>query len=106
MREIKGSLIELLKEEKTEDYMHITLTDIGIIDAKSKLETVFPNIMKLDFEEYNNILDEYKSLEGIQEKNVIEYFCEFYKKQTGQEISDESLQIISELLESSQGDNK
>ena len=106
MREIKGSLIELLKEEKTEDYMHITLTDIGIIDAKSKLETVFPNIMKLDFEEYNNILDENKSLEGIQEKNVIEYFCEFYKKQTGQEISDESLQIISELLESSQGDNK
>ena len=68
MREIKGSLIELLKEDKTEDYIHITLTDMGIIDAKSKLETVFPNIMKLDFEEYNSILDDSKSLEKIKKK--------------------------------------
>lgn len=106
MREIKGSLIELLKEDKTEDYMHITLTDMGIIDAKSKLETVFPNIMKLDFEEYNIILEDNKSIEKIKEKNIIEYFCDFFKKQTGQEISAQNLEMISELLESSQGDNK
>ena len=46
MKEIKGSLDELLKMEKCEDYMHITLTDNSAVDAKSKLETVFPNIME------------------------------------------------------------
>ncbi len=46
---LRVPLLNFLKEDKTEDYIHITLTDMGIIDAKSKLETVFPNIMKLDF---------------------------------------------------------
>ena len=68
MKEIKGSLDELLKMEKCEDYMHITLTDNSAVDAKSKLETVFPNIMKLDFEEYNLSSSAGQNLKTLKEK--------------------------------------
>ena len=40
MKEIRGKINNLLKMEKDESYMHITLTDTNVIDAKNKLETM------------------------------------------------------------------
>ena len=103
MKELKGSLEELLKMDFCEDYMHITLTDIDVIDAKSKLETVFPNIMKLDFEDYNLFGFSSKSLRELKEKTLFEHFEQFFEKQTTQELDDEQKEMVLELLENIQG---
>lgn len=54
--------------------MHITLTDTNVIDAKNKLETIFPNIMKLDFEEYYTNLGEKRDLKTLKEKPYLNIF--------------------------------
>ena len=100
MKELKGSLEEILMMEKCEDYMHITLTDNSAIDAKSKLETIFPNIMKLDFEEYNCSSNAGQNLKTLKEKSITEHFSEFFEKQTTQKLQKEEHEIIFELLES------
>ena len=100
LKEIKGSLDELLKMEKCEDYMHITLTDNSAVDAKSKLETVFPNIMKLDFEEYNLSSNIGQNLKTLKEKSITEHFSEFFEKQTTQKLKEDEQEIIFEILES------
>lgn len=99
MKELKGSIEELLNMDYCEDYMHITLTDIDVIDAKSKLENVFPNIMKLDFEEYNLTAFSSKSLEELKEKTLFEHFEQFFEKQTTQKLDGQQKEIVLELLE-------
>lgn len=74
MKEIRGKINNLLKMEKDESYMHITLTDTNVIDAKNKLETIFPNIMKLDFEEYYTNLGEKRDLKTLKEKPYLNIF--------------------------------
>ncbi len=103
MKEIKGSLNELLQYNKDDSYMHITLTDVNVIDAKTKLETIFPNIMKLDFEEYNLLSDSDRNLKKLKEKNIFEHFSEFFEKQTTKKLSKEESKIVLDLLENTQG---
>ena len=98
MKEIKGDMDSLLNMEKDESYMHITLTDFDVIDAKSKLESVFPNIMLLDFDNYNMLGISGKSIKELQEKSLSDHFAEFFEKQTTQKLSDEDSTIVSELL--------
>lgn len=104
MKEIKGSLDELLKYPKDESYMHITLTDTAAIDAKNKLESIFPNIMKLDFEEYDRITSSGQNLKKLKEKNLAEHFADFFEKQTNQKLNKEENEIIAEILGSIQGE--
>lgn len=98
MKEIKGDMDSLLNMEKDESYMHITLTDFDVIDAKSKLESIFPNIMLLDFDNYNMLGISGKSIKELQEKSLPDHFAEFFEKQTTQKLSDEDSAIVSELL--------
>lgn len=99
MKEIKGKLDELLQMEKDESYMHITLSDTNVIDAKNKLETVFPNIMKLDFEEYYSLSKDKKSLKNLKDKSMFEHFSEFFEKQTKEKLTKKEIEIVSNFLE-------
>lgn len=99
MKEIKGKLDELLQMEKDESYMHITLSDTNVIDAKNKLETVFPNIMKLDFEEYYSLSKDRKSLKDLKDKSMFEHFSEFFEKQTKEKLTEKEIEIVSNFLE-------
>ena len=84
--------------EKDESYMHITLTDTNVIDAKNKLETIFPNIMKLDFEEYYTNLGEKRDLKTLKEKTIFEHFSDFFEKQTKEKLTNEEKEIVSSIL--------
>lgn len=43
--------LDFYKDMKTDDYLHITLTDEeDIPDAIGKLRTIYPNIMKLSYD--------------------------------------------------------
>ena len=98
MKEIKGSMESLLKMPYDESYLHITLTDNEIIDAKRKLEMIFPNIMKLDFERYSGNTQISANLKNLKEKNVLEHFEDFFEKQTSHKITEKEKAIVMEFL--------
>lgn len=105
MRVIEGEYKTVMSREfyastNREDYLKVVLTDeLEIPEAMSKLRTVYPNIMAL---EYNNIRKHHMSdvdgAELAQVKQPIEYFREFYEKQNGTSMSDKQEAIVSEAI--------
>ncbi|MDD3794416.1 MAG: exonuclease SbcCD subunit D [Lachnospiraceae bacterium] len=113
LREIRGSYMELTALENyrntnTSDYLHITLTDEeDIPDAIGRLRSIYPNIMKLD---YDNLRTSQSQLvEGgaaVQQKTPLQLFQEFYQLQNNQEMSKEQEEFVQELIEKTfEGDN-
>lgn len=106
MRELKGSYMELSAKPNyegtaTDDYLHITLTDEeDVPDVISKLRVIYPNIMKLD---YDNKRTRSSSVaadaENIERKTPLELFDEFYEKQNGQPLSEVQRRFSAELIE-------
>lgn len=106
LREIKGSYDEIVQKKNyegtnTEDYIHITLTDEeDIPDVMNKLRVIYPNIMKLDYDNTrtrnNNLVE---MAENIKEKSELELFSDFYNMQNGQPMSEIQKTFIHELIE-------
>ena len=107
LRELKGSYMELTARSfyagtATGDYLHITLTDEeDIPDAVSKLRIIYPNLMKLD---YDNRRTRSGGLTGgaenVEEKTPLELFGELYEKQNGMPLSEEQTRFSLSLIES------
>ena len=106
LREIKGSYEDITNRKNYEgtnvdDYVHIVLTDEeDVIDAIGKLRTIYPNIMKLSYDNKrtreNNVLTE----EGaIEEKSPLELFEEFYTMQNNVSMSPWQTDYVKELIE-------
>ena len=106
LREIRGTYDELTLRKNyegtaTDDYLHVILTDEeDVPDALARLRTVYPNIMKLD---YDNMRTRTQSGVGMAEteewKSEIELFDEFYAAQNGQLLTDEQRIFAEGLLE-------
>lgn len=107
MRRIKGKMDNLLDpavyhDTNVEDYLQITLTDEGdLIDPMSKLRSVYPNVLGLDFEVRERVAGESRTSAGsdYKHKSKLELFREFYCNITGQEFSEEKVRIISETIQ-------
>ena len=81
--------------------MFITLTDEeDEPDAISKLRTIYPNLMKLEYDNTRTrnsaVLSE---VEKIENKSETELLSEFFEKQNGKEMSAEQLEYAEKLLE-------
>lgn len=105
MREIKGTYLELTAKSnyentKTDDYLKIILTDEeDIPDAMAKLRVIYPNIMKLEYDNTRTrSMTHIESAEGIERKSPVELFGELYERQNGQPMSDEQLEFSAELM--------
>ena len=106
MREIRGTYDELMLKKTwegtaTDDYLHVVLTDEDDVpDAMARMRTIYPNIMKID---YDNQRTQASSDVGgagdIEHKSEIELFNEFFEKQNGQPLSDEQRSFAEEILE-------
>ena len=112
LREIKGSYAELTARENyiqtcTDDYLHITLTDEqDIPNAVEKLRSIYPNIMKLDYDNSrtrNIFLGE--TPQEVNLKTPLELFQDFYKEQNGTSISEEQLDFVRKFAEEIWGEN-
>ena len=107
MREIRGSYEEITRKsfyENTtyqEDYIHITLTDEeDIPHALGKLRTVYPNLMKLDYD--NRRTRESREISGaedVENKSPLRLFADFYELQNNQPMSDAQKTYVEELIE-------
>lgn len=107
LREIKGSYEELTCKKNydgtpVDDYIHAVLTDEDDIpDAMGKLQIIYPNLMKLSYD--NKRTRENRKIEDIQDiekKSELELFEEFYEMQNNQEMSEEQRAFASDLIQS------
>lgn len=106
LREIRGSYEELTyrpnyEGTQVEDYLHITLTDEeDVPDAIGKLRLIYPNLMKLDYDNSRTRSTESMSdLENVEQKSPLVLFEEFYEQQNGRPMSDEQATFARELME-------
>ena len=107
MRRLKGTYDELTSRSfyadttYPKDYLHITLTDEeDIPDAIGKLRSIYPYIMKLDYDNartrMNQVID---GAEAVEQKSPLELFSEFYELQNNQPMSDEQRNFAADLME-------
>lgn len=107
MREIKGTYAEITLKENyvdtnTDDYMHITLTDEeDIPDAIGKLRVIYPNLMKLDYDNKRTRSSaKLDIIENIEHRSPLDLFAEFYEKQNNQPMTDGQTEFMKSLIES------
>lgn len=106
LREVKGTFDELMDRRNYEgtavdDYLYVVLTDEDDVpDALGKLRTVYPNVMKLGYDNtrtrVTQTIDDGAVLEG---KKPIDLFGELYEKQNNQEMSDEQRSFVQDIID-------
>lgn len=106
LREIHGSFDALTSGEGCRDaaagdYLHITLTDEDDIpEALSRLRAIYPNLMKLDYDNTRTRSAGALTLSASPEtRSPIELFSDFYKMQNGRELDMADREYLSELIE-------
>ena len=107
LREVKGTFDELMDRRNYEgtavdDYLYVVLTDEDDVpDALGKLRTVYPNVMKLGYDNtrtrVTQTIDDGAVLEG---KEPIDLFGELYEKQNNKEMSDEQRSFVQDIIDS------
>ena len=82
------------------DYVHITLTDEeDIPDAVSKLGIIYPNLMKLDYDNKRTRAGIVLERAEDQQRSPLELLEEFYEKQNGQPMGEEQRAFAKNLME-------
>ena len=106
MRRIRGTYMEVTEKSfyegtNTEDYLEITLTDEeDILDGMQKLRIIYPNLMRLLYDNSRTRLNHI--VEGtteVEKKSELELFEEFYELQNNQPVSREQEEFLKNLIE-------
>ena len=106
MWELKGTYNELTaktfyQDMDVEDYFHITLTDEeDKVNALELLRTIYPNIMKLDYDNQRTRQNcEVMLAEKMEEKSPLNLFEEFYEMQNNVSMTNEQKAFIKEMVQ-------
>ena len=106
MRRIKGPLEHLLSEAvyrgtNTDDYLQVTLTDEEeIVDVIGKLRSVYPNIMRLDYDNRRSrALQEMGAATDSDNRSPFQLFEDFYRMQNNTELEPGQREIVSRMLD-------
>lgn len=106
LREMRGSYEEILSPEyrslgKTEDYLRIVLTDEeDIPDAVAKLRTVYPNLMRLGYDNLRTRASVVIAPEADEgEETPEEIFSGLYEMQNNAPPSEELMDLVRDLFE-------
>ena len=106
MRRIRGTYLEVTAREfyrsfDTGDYIQITLTDEeDIPDAMGKLRILYPNLMKLSYDNKRTQQEQdVEAAQQVEQKSPLQLFEELYRIQNNQGMNDEQIEASSVLLE-------
>ena len=106
MRQIRGTYEEVTSKANyegtaTDDYLHITLTDEDdVLDAVEKLRAIYPNLMKLDYDNSRTRSSgEITFADDLEKKSPVELFEEFYEQQNGTKMSEEQRTYLMTLID-------
>ena len=106
LRELRGTYDELMKKENyagtaTDDYLHIVLADEDDVpDAMRKLKTVYPNLLRLDYDNARTRSGgAVEVLPEAETKTPMELVSEFYALQNGQPMNEAQSEYMRRLAE-------
>lgn len=107
LRIIKGQLEKLIDKEiysqgNTTDYIMAILTDSGeLIDPIGTLRAVYPNILRLENQQFDRKTGENKTAAGSDfvKKNPLNLFQEFYENMSGEDFTIEKSKTLEEILD-------
>lgn len=106
MRKIRGTYMEVTDRSFYEgtdqqDYIQVTLTDEeDIPDGLQKLRTIYPNIMRLEYDNRRTRKDaEIREWEKQEELSELELFSRFYEQQNNQPMSPEQEAFVKHIME-------
>jgi exonuclease SbcD len=107
MREIKGPLDMLIKAglenpAGQNDLIHATVTDDEeMFDVLGQLRNVYPNILRLDFENSRTAVSEPNSSAGIdvENKSPLELFTDFYLSQNNIDMTEKQLKWMEKVFD-------
>ena len=95
LREIRGTYLELTDRRNyegtaTEDYLHVVLTDEeDVYDAFTKLQSIYPNIMSLDYDNTRTraggVMSAVPEQEKLSETDLLELL---YEQQNGTKMNE------------------
>lgn len=99
MRHLKGRLQELLDKANVtapEDYIYATLTDEEIItDAMGIFRQVYPNTVKIDYDNSHTRKIEQVDISGIAEnRSFADLIGDFYRQMYSCDISEEEMDVM------------
>lgn len=106
MRKIKGTYLEVTAKnaytsENQGDYLQVTLTDESDIpNAIEKLRTVYPNLMRLEYD--NRRTRENREIEAAKEqekRSELELFEEFYELLNNEPMKEEQKGFVERLIQ-------
>lgn len=100
MREVRGTMAELMSEAYSEDYIKAVVTDDDVApDARITLRTVYPNLMRFAVENrYTSLDEEVPFSEGVAGRDPLMLFSEFFEAQNGAAPSEAHLALMREVL--------
>ena len=100
VRKLEGNLEDILKEEKSSDFVSILLKDDEeLLEVRQKLLEVFDHILEIRL--HNSYIRKIYQEEEITLKELkpLEIFKQFYQEILTKEISQEQEAILKEILE-------
>lgn len=109
LREVRGSMYDVMHMPYSEDYVRVTLTDeIVPPDARVTISTVFPNIMTLAVDNSKTAGDlEVMETGSIKDKSMEELFCDFYRLMNSDvSPSEELMEVLRDVLEEMEAEDK
>lgn len=105
MREIRGSYAEVTcranyENTDTKDYVRVTLTDEeDVFDAVGKLRVIYPNLMKLDYDNARTRQNQIVTASGKEEeKDPLTLAEELFVLQNNKPMSDEQREYMQESI--------
>ena len=100
MREVRGTLRELMAAPYSEDYIRAVVTDEDVApDARITLRTVYPNLMRFAVENSTTATElDVSPTEGIEGRDPLDLFTEFFEAQNGTPPSDRHVAVMREIL--------
>ncbi|MFR8146198.1 MAG: exonuclease SbcCD subunit D [Clostridia bacterium] len=107
MREIKGPIEELIKEENykegnLEDYIKAIITnEEPVYDAIGKIKKIYPNTLKLEIQNSKTINkneEQNINLEEVKKKSELELFSDFYKLQNNLDLNEKQKEIVKNII--------
>ena len=101
VREIRGTLADVLAMGAESDYLHITLSDEHPqLDAMAKIHEVFPNAMMLDYDNVTVLVDRPQTqlTADPDSMDTLDLFGAFYESQVGNSLDDEQRGFARKLI--------
>lgn len=101
VREVRGTLADVLAMGAESDYLHITLSDEHPqLDAMAKIHEVFPNAMMLDYDNVTVLIDRPQTqlTADPDSMDTLELFGAFYESQVGNSLDDEQRDFARKLI--------